>query len=509
MFQMLALVMLSPGLASVPVNADVQNTVVKYEVVLSAIEGLVGSNFSDVTNAQLFDLWLTPLMLHAPRSTTIWARYYSGAATELRDSTSVEFWASLLCCPYYTTFKLATKLRGAEQGFCCVMLYIWSLCGMIIHPMVYMYAFSKQIRGQVFVSCHRIALGEIVVESVITALCLFHYYAAWSFLAPAILATWSASRLLPPFSAISLGFTVELSKSRANVPGTFVLSRLVAFEITKMIGFGARFISHYVLGLVCGVAFWGVGAWMLVGSGQTASSFLLEFNLFASLVAPLVVVVRRVMLPSVDEMVAAIADDKARGAVARAISDMRAGATRIVLRGARVGDDGVKALAMALPASTVTYLHLEGASIGDEGAKSISMALPRGNVTSLSLPGNNIGDEGAIALASSLLVGNLGDDHDPTAAGHMYNAVIRTAFMNAERLGRPSHAIIRHGHGHAPNFWASLNLEGNVIGDDGANALAAVLPYQRTASSVKLSGNNISEALQQVLRDSSAANIHF
>jgi hypothetical protein len=52
-------------------------------------------------------------------------------------------------------------------------------------------------------------------------------------------------------------------------------------------------------------------------------------------------------------------------------------------------------------------------------------------------------------------------------------------------------------------------LEGNVIGDDGANALAAVLPYQRTASSVKLSGNNISEALQQVLRDSSAANIHF
>ena len=91
----------------------------------------------------------------------------------------------------------------------------------------------------------------------------------------------------------------------------------------------------------------------------------------------------------------------------------------------------------------------------------------------------------------------------------MYNAVIRTAFMNAERLGRPSHAITRHGHGHAPNFWASLNLEGNVIGDDGANALAAVLPYQRTASSVKLSGNNISEALQQVLRDSSAANIHF
>jgi hypothetical protein len=98
MFQMLAMIMLAPGpaLDTVPVNADVQNTVAKYEVVLSAIEGLVGSNFSNVTNAQLFDLWLTPLMLHAPRSTTRWARCYSGAATELRDSTSVEFWASLL-----------------------------------------------------------------------------------------------------------------------------------------------------------------------------------------------------------------------------------------------------------------------------------------------------------------------------------------------------------------------------------------------------------------------------
>jgi hypothetical protein len=500
--------------------------------VLSAIQGLRSKLNNDgdfmewhVANADLFDLWMAPLMLHAPRVTSVWTYYYVDniASTSANTGTGIPFyatngkgfWSSLVFFPYYTAFNLATKLHDANtaplDSCSCAMLYIWSLAGAIVHPAVYLSSYAKH---RSFSQLIRIALGEILIELLIVVLCSWQWYSGWPLLTFNIPAAWFASLLLPPFAPVVLGkaLTIDAGKDLETDGG---LPRGSVLQTTKpILRFISTLSSYYSAGFAAGIAFWILAAEMVLEPGQSTSAFLLRYNLLVLLLAPALAVVRRVWMPSADELVAAIPDGKARRAVESAISDMRAGATRIVLSGANVGDDGAKALAAVLPHSTVTYFKLEAANIGDEGANALALALPKGNPTSLSLVGNRIGNKGAKALAAALLIGNLNDDMGirggsdgggvaggdgaggdggggggggagaDAAGAHAntdvadddidevldqgYGTTVRAAFIAADKHGNAAHALInptgRDLHRHGVNFWASVNLEGKFAG---------------------------------------------
>jgi len=72
---------------------------------------------------------------------------------------------------------------------------------------------------------------------------------------------------------------------------------------------------------------------------------------------------------------------------------------------ARIGDDGAKALALALmnTDAEIESLNLRDNRIGDDGAAALAKALAQNkHVQFLQLRGNDLGDKGAIALAGAL-----------------------------------------------------------------------------------------------------------
>jgi Ran GTPase-activating protein (RanGAP) involved in mRNA processing and transport len=110
-----------------------------------------------------------------------------------------------------------------------------------------------------------------------------------------------------------------------------------------------------------------------------------------------------------------------------------------------IGDDGISAIAKALPlCDSLERLLLDRNHIADEGAKALGAHLHRSNVSEVllgsHLGGNRIGTEGVEALACCL------DDE-----------LSRAAANRASRL-------------------TALNLDGCLIADLGAQALAAALP---------------------------------
>ena len=85
--------------------------------------------------------------------------------------------------------------------------------------------------------------------------------------------------------------------------------------------------------------------------------------------------------------------------VLNTIREMEAGATSIVLRGNRIGDEGARALADGLrETETVTVMWLSLIGIGDGGARALADGLrENATVTSVNLNDNQIGDRGCAA----------------------------------------------------------------------------------------------------------------
>ena len=68
----------------------------------------------------------------------------------------------------------------------------------------------------------------------------------------------------------------------------------------------------------------------------------------------------------------------------------------------RIGTEGMKAIASALPHSRIMELGLSGNFIGDEGAKALAEVLPRCMVEDINLCNNKIAGDGAAALAEAI-----------------------------------------------------------------------------------------------------------
>lgn len=137
-------------------------------------------------------------------------------------------------------------------------------------------------------------------------------------------------------------------------------------------------------------------------------------------------------------------DDDGAVALARILSPAL---KTLILSGNAVGDRGVIEIAKVLhKCDSLERLLLDRNYIGDAGAKELGLQLPRSNVTELTLGAtygsrqNPIGEEGVEALAQAL------DDE-----------MMRAAANRDTRLG-------------------ALNLNGCVVGDRGAKALATLLP---------------------------------
>jgi hypothetical protein len=143
-----------------------------------------------------------------------------------------------------------------------------------------------------------------------------------------------------------------------------------------------------------------------------------------------------------------------------------------------IRDAGAIAIANALPETKLTSLRLDGANnnITAASATAIANVLPYTSLTSLLLGGCKLGDVGAIALATSLQ-GNQKLTLLALTAGNICEAGVAAI---ADVL--PSTAL------------TSLNLGWfNKIGPDGAKALATSLRGNQNLTSLILNGGNIGD----------------
>ena len=151
------------------------------------------------------------------------------------------------------------------------------------------------------------------------------------------------------------------------------------------------------------------------------------------------------------------------------------GLTYLGLRRNNIGDVGVEGLAQHLPAN-LQAINLAENNIGDAGAQALAPHLPA-TLTVLYLGSNNIGDVGVEALAQHLPASlkeldlynnNIGDAGVQALASHLpANLTYLTLGNNISDVGIQT--LIQH-LPELPNL-TSLGLEGNNIGDAGAQAL--------------------------------------
>ncbi|KAK3287741.1 hypothetical protein CYMTET_4761 [Cymbomonas tetramitiformis] len=160
------------------------------------------------------------------------------------------------------------------------------------------------------------------------------------------------------------------------------------------------------------------------------------------------------------------------------------GARLQTLRGSRTGDEGAKALAMALTPNregllkgSLNTLNLGNNGIGPEGAKALAVALTPNalgvfntSLNTLNLFGNRIGREGAKALADALT---------PNAEG-VFNTSLNTVNLAGNTIGDEGAtalavALTPNEAGVFNTSLNTLNLEHNEIGEEGVKALAVAL----------------------------------
>ncbi|KAK3281841.1 hypothetical protein CYMTET_10391 [Cymbomonas tetramitiformis] len=172
----------------------------------------------------------------------------------------------------------------------------------------------------------------------------------------------------------------------------------------------------------------------------------------------------------------------------------------------RIGDEGAKALAVALTPNaegvfntSLNTLDLSNNDIGPEGAKALAVALTpnavgvfNGSLNTLTLTGNRIGPEGAKALAVALT---------PNAEG-VFNTSLNTLHLGGNNIGNEgaealAAALSPNEEGVFNTSLNTLNLENNNIGPEGAKALAVALTpnaegvFNTSLSTVNVWGNAV------------------
>ena len=142
----------------------------------------------------------------------------------------------------------------------------------------------------------------------------------------------------------------------------------------------------------------------------------------------------------------------------KAITDIKNGASRVILVHTQIGDSEVKALAAALKGSQLIDLSLAHnyAKIGAEGAKALAEALKDSQLAWLDLDGNQIGDSGAKALAAALK-----------------DSQLTRLYLGSNQIGAEGAMALAEALKDSQLTW--LHLGGNQIGDKGAIALAEAL----------------------------------
>jgi hypothetical protein len=184
-------------------------------------------------------------------------------------------------------------------------------------------------------------------------------------------------------------------------------------------------------------------------------------------------------------------DDETKAVAAVLAAGAAPKTLRLFLHGNSIGDEGVSALAQALPSATaLEVLILSGNAIGEERARALSGMLSRAMaLQELDLSDNSIGAEGARALADAL----------PSAMA------LRDLCLSGNAIGAEEAMALAGG---LSGALEKINLENNAIGDEGARAVAEALWTAKTLQVLRLSNNSIGDvgarALAQALPSAEA-----
>ena len=187
--------------------------------------------------------------------------------------------------------------------------------------------------------------------------------------------------------------------------------------------------------------------------------------------------------------------DEGLQSLSKAMVDGETALVSISLNENQIGDDGAVALAQAIETgkTKLAGIGLGDNQIGDRGLEALATACGTGKtkLTSLNLFNNKVGDAGMVALASALETGTCG---------------LTTLDLSRKPLPRFRHLPIAHGlcftdilrvHARTVAVCQCVTTlrAANIIGDEGAIALAAALKTGKTQLKVVyLWGNKIEGA---------------
>jgi hypothetical protein len=159
--------------------------------------------------------------------------------------------------------------------------------------------------------------------------------------------------------------------------------------------------------------------------------------------------------------------------------------TELYLQSNSIGDDGVSAVAAALPRTQISVLNLSSNNIGPMGAAALASALPLSQLTVLEARHNTFGDDGSRALARALpgssvlcLVlsfNKIGAAGASDLAGTGTRTVTGSAALTGTRTGTNALRGVGDGRGDAAALGRSslreLNLASNEISDEGGEKI--------------------------------------
>jgi len=179
---------------------------------------------------------------------------------------------------------------------------------------------------------------------------------------------------------------------------------------------------------------------------------------------------------------------------------------------ARIGDDGAKALALALENSLaeIESLNLRDNRIGDEGAARLATALATDtSVQFLQLRGNDIGDKGAVALAGALHTNtalmdvymtwlDIGDDGAVAIADALrnnLNSKVRVLHLSWNRIGELGAVALASALNLPELKLRELNLQNNRgINNNGAMAFVRAIEHNQHLTKIWLSGTQVDDS---------------
>ncbi|CAK0799306.1 unnamed protein product [Prorocentrum cordatum] len=173
-----------------------------------------------------------------------------------------------------------------------------------------------------------------------------------------------------------------------------------------------------------------------------------------------------------------------------------------------IGDEGARALAGALPSLPgLQELRLGGNRGRDPVPGSIRLRFAAIRFQELRLGNNRIGDEGARALAGALpslpglqelrLGGNRGRDPVPGSIRLRFAAIrFQELWLGSNSIGDEGARALAGALPSLPSLQ-KLRLRGNYIGDEGARALAGALPSLPGLQELRLGGNRGRQAKEK------------